>query len=204
MTLVDRLRTLFQAQGLSEEDRRIYSESKSARELIRDLERLLGTNRIEYEQRYEELQAVLQVIEEQRARLRTGHLLGIEADRLMDDLELRLPQQTFLVSRVKLLKTNMLVQHRLIGKIQEQETMALRGVSEDDADAILERARDELASYSRDIKAGDGAEEAVMAVDATVERAEREARRRRLLGETPVADTTESDREQAVSKPELE
>lgn len=205
MSIYDRLKKLFDLPQLSDEDRRVYSQAKTPAELVRGLEELCGRNRLEYDDRYAELAAVSRLLNEQLAQLHEGGLDAIGQDLLMDDIELRKMEQANLKRRVGTLKANMHVQLNLIGKIQEMETMRLRGFNETDVDAMLEQVEAEFGQYRRDLKAGEAGEPPASPDDAAAEAGERAARRRKLLGETePMVQVRGTTREPSARTPETE
>lgn len=205
MSIYDRLKKLFALPQLSDEDRRVYSEAKTPAELVRGLEELCGRNRLEYEDRFDELEAVSRLIASEREQLRVGGLDAIGQDRLIYDIELLVPKKAVLKSRVDTLKANMHVQLNLIGKIQEMETMRQRGFNEAEVDAILEQVESEIEKYVRDLKAGEASTPPEPSANPEAETAEREARRRRALGEAePKAEARGTVREPAGRKPETE
>lgn len=205
MSVYDRLKKLFELPQLSDEDRRVYSEAKTPAELVRGLEELCGRNRLEYDDRYDELAAITRLVASQREQLRAGGLDAIGQDRVMDDIELQVPKIAFLKNRVNTLKANMHVQLNLIGKIQEMETMRQRGFNEAEVDAIMEQVESEIEEYARDLKAGEASTPPEPSPNPETEAAEREARRRKLLGEPePKAQARGTVREPSGRKPETE
>ncbi|HXT69665.1 MAG TPA: hypothetical protein VN700_07915 [Vicinamibacterales bacterium] len=186
MKLLDRLKKIFQRASVPEDARRVYAESRSTEELVAGLERLFGTNRMEYDRLYTELAAVSKAIAAQKDKVRSGGLSAIEEDVTLDDIEIRQEHQARLRGRLSVLKGNLLLHQRLIGTVQDAQVREMRGISEEDVDAIVEAAQDAVASYERDMKAGEAAE-ASPVEDEAAEAARRVERRRKLLGEDPVA-----------------
>lgn len=186
MKLIDRIRKLFQRNGVSEEAQRIFDASKTTEDVISGLETLIGRNRIEYEQRYDELGAVSALIEKGRLALKSGATNGTDEDRLMDSLELHQEHLGSLKRSVTQLKTSLRLHYLLVGQLREAQAASLRGVSENDIDGILEQASDALAVHARDMAAA-AMTDTVVLHDGAAEDVVRAERRRQLLGEEPAA-----------------
>ncbi len=195
MSVMEKLRNLFQRTDLPDETRQLYQHAANPRDLIKGLEDLRGHNEIELRENEEELVRLEKAIALEEDSIRRGGLSPAEETIVLRRIERLQKQRANLGRRVSIYNENVNLHLNLIAKIQEMEAMRSRGVGEDQIDRLVEEVADHVEEYRRVGIAAESGSNLLAAVDESAERHRLEAIKKRIVG------VKEEPRMEAVEQP---
>jgi hypothetical protein len=195
MSVMEKLRTLFQREDLPDETRQLYLNSANPRDLIKGLETLRGRNEIELRENEEELIGIEKAILLEENAIRKGGLTPTEETIILRRIERLEKQRANLEKQVSIYNENVNLHLNLIAKIQEMEAMRSRGVGEEQIDRLVDEVEDHVEEYKRISIAAEGGENTVSAVDESAERRRLEEIKKRIVG------PKEEPKESTVNEP---
>jgi hypothetical protein len=192
MSILDHLRGLFRRSDMPDEVRRAFERARTPRDLLRELDRVLTENEVEYKDLERELERLEEKERLESAKIREGAVEGRQKRSTLLSIQRLRRQMDNLESRLRIYDRNMSLHQNLIGKIQEMEAMRLRGIDEKAIDKIVMEFEEQLEKYEETMSAGELAETA----ERTTAREERELAEieREILGK-PVPSKVETRRE---------
>jgi len=196
MSVMDKLRNLFQRTDLPDETRQLYQNSSSPRDLIKGLETLRGRNEIELRENEEELIGIEKAIIMEENSIRKGGLTPTEETIILRRIERLEKQRANLEKQVSIYNENVNLHLNLIAKIQEMEAMRSRGVGEDEIDRLVDEVEDHVEEYKRVSIAAESGTSTVSAIDESAERRRLEEIKKRIVG------APEAPRPQSVEEPQ--
>ena len=182
MSVMEKLKSLFQRSDLPDETRQIYLNAQNPRELIRGLELLRGRNEIDLRDSEQELIGLEKAASQEEELIRKGGLMRTEetiALRRIDRLE---KQRANLEKQVSIYNENVNLHLNLIAKVQEVEAMRSRGVSEDEIDRLVDEVENNVQEYKRVSIAAESGSTITSAVDEPAERRRLEEIKKRIVG----------------------
>jgi hypothetical protein len=182
MSVMEKLRNLFQREDLPDETRQLYLNSASPRDLIKGLETLRGRNEIELRENEEELIGLEKAILLEEDSVRKGGLTPTEETIILRRIERLEKQRANLEKQVSIYNENVNLHLNLIAKIQEMEAMRSRGVGEEEIDRLVDEVEDHVEEYKRVSIAAEGGANTVSAVDESAERRRLEEIKKRIVG----------------------
>ncbi len=182
MSVMEKLKNLFQREDLPDETRRIYFESASPRDLIKGLEALRGRNEIELREGEEDLIGMEKDIRLEEESIRRGGMSPAEETVVLRRIERLQKQLANLERQVSIYNENVNLHLNLIARIQELEAMRSRGVGEDEIDRLIERVAGSLQEYRRVGLAAEGGSVLQPAVDSSAERRRLEELKKKIVG----------------------
>jgi hypothetical protein len=182
MSLMEKLRNLFQGPGVPEETRQIYTDAKDPRELVQGLEQIRGRNEIDLRDSEQELIGLDKAIALEEASIRRGGLTRTEEDIALRRIDRLGKQRANLERQTSIYNQNVNLHLDLIARIQEMEAMRSRQVTESDIDGVVERVEDSLQEYKRVNIAAEAGSTIGSAVDESAERRRLDEIKKRILG----------------------
>jgi hypothetical protein len=193
MSIMDKLKALFQRADLPDETRQLYQNAANPRDLIKGLEILRGRNEIDLRENEEELIGLEKAIRQQEASIRKGGLTPTEETIILRRIERLGKQRANLERQASIYNENVNLHLNLIAKIQEMEAMRSRGVSEDEIDRLADDMESNVEQYKRVSIAAEDGSNTLSAVDESAERRRLEEIKRRIVGvnEEPEAPAVE-------------
>ncbi len=193
MSVMEKLKTLFQREDLPDETRQLYLNAANPRDLIKGLETLRGRNEIELRENEEELIGLEKGIILEENSVRKGGLTPTEETIILRRIERLEKQRANLEKQVAIYNENVNLHLNLIAKIQEMEAMRSRGVGEEEIDRLVDEVEDHVEEYKRVSIAAEGGANTVPAVDESAERRRLEEIKKRIVGvkEEPKVQTVE-------------
>ncbi len=183
MSVMEKLKSLFQRPDLPDETRQIYLDAENPRDLVRGLEALRGRNEIDLRESEKQLIGIEKAITLEEEVIRKGGLTKTEeiiALRRIDRLE---KQRANLEKQVSIYNENVNLHLHLIAKVQEVEAMRSRGVHEDEIDRLVDDVQDSVEEYKRVSIAAESSGTTASAIDESAERRRLEEIKKRILGE---------------------
>ena len=193
MSVMEKLKNLFQRADLPDETRQLYLNAANPRDLIKGLETLRGRNEIELRENEEELIGIEKAIILEENAIRKGGLTPTEETIVLRRIERLEKQRANLEKQVSIYNENVNLHLNLIAKIQEMEAMRSRGVGEEEIDRLVDEVEDHVEEYKRVSIAAEGGANTISAVDEPAERRRLEEIKKRIVGakEEPKAQTVE-------------
>ena len=182
MSVMEKLKSLFQRPDLPDETRQIYLNAENPRDLVKGLEVLHGRNEIDLRESEQQLIGLEKAITLEEEAIRKGGLtktVETIALRRIDRLE---KQRANLEKQVSIYNGNVNLHLHLIAKVQEVEAMRARGVHEDEIDRLVEDVQDSVGEYKRVSIAAEGSGTTASAIDESAERRKLEEIKKRILG----------------------
>jgi len=195
MSVMDKLKNLFQRADLPDETRQLYLTAANPRDLIKGLETLRGRNEIDLRENEEELIGLEKAIIMEENAIRKGGLTPTEETIILRRIERLEKQRGNLEKQVAIYNENVNLHLNLIAKIQEMEAMRSRGVGEEEIDRLVDEVEDHVEEYKRVSIAAEGGANIVPAVDESAERRRLEEIKKRIVG------VKEEPKAQAVGEP---
>ena len=182
MSVMEKLKNLFQSADLPEETRQIYNRAASPRELLKELEALRGRNEIDLRECEEQLLGVEKAIALEEQAVRRGGLTPTEETIALRRIERLQKHRANSERQAIIYNENVNLHMNLIAKIQELEAMRSRGVAEEEIDRLIEEVETSVTQYKRVGIAAESGAAASSAVDESAERRRLEELKRRILG----------------------
>jgi hypothetical protein len=183
MSVMEKLKALFQREDLPEETRQLYSKTDNSRDLVKGLETLRGRNEIDLREYEGQLLGIEKAIVSEEQSIRKGGLSSAEETILLRRIE-RLRKQRANIERQSLIyNENVNLHLNLIAKIQELEAMRLRGVSEDEIDSLVEEVEANVQDYKRVSIAAESGSAIAPAIDEPAERRRLEELKKQIVGD---------------------
>jgi hypothetical protein len=182
MSVMEKLKSLFQRPDLPDETRQIYLNAQNPRELVKGLEVLRGRNEIDLRESEQQLISLEKAISVEEESIRKGGLTKTEetiALRRIDRLE---KQRANLDKQVSIYNENVNLHLHLIAKVQEVEAMRSRGVHEDEIDRLVDDVEDSVEEYKRVSIAAESSNTTASAVDDSAERRKLDEIKKRIMG----------------------
>jgi hypothetical protein len=182
MSIMEKLKSLFQREDLPDETRQLYQNSANARDLIKGLEAQRGRNEIDLRDNEEQLISLEKAIGQEEESIRRGALTPTQETIILRRIERLEKQRANLEKQVSIYNENVNLHLNLISKIQEMEAMRSRGVSEDEIDNLVDDVQEHVEQYKRVSIAAEGSTNTSSAVDDSAERRRLEEIRKRIVG----------------------
>ena len=194
MSVMEKLRSLFQRTDLPDETRQLYQHAANPKDLIKGLETLRARNEIELRENEEELIGLEKAVALEENSIRKGGLTPTEETMILRRVERLEKQRANLGKQVSIYNENVNLHLNLIAKIQEMEAMRSRGVGEEQIDRLVDEVEDHVEEYKRVGIAAEDGSNMITAVDQSAERRRLEEIKTRIVG-------TKESRVQAVEEP---
>jgi hypothetical protein len=193
MSVMEKLKNLFQRSDLPDETRQLYLRAASPRDLIKGLGVLHGRNEIDLRDSEQELIGLEKAIGLEEESVRRGGMTPTEETIVLRRIERLEKQRLNLERQVSIYNENVNLHLNLIAKIQEMEAMRSRGVGEDEIDQLVEEVEDRVEEYKRVGIAAEAGSAMSPAVDESAERRRLAEIRKRIVGskEQPKAQIVE-------------
>ncbi len=182
MSVMEKLRSLFQRTDLPDETRRLYQDAASPRDLIKGLETLRAQNEIELRENEEQLIGLEKAVTAEENSIRRGELTPTEETIILRRIERLEKQRANLGKQVLIYNENVNLHLNLIAKIQEMEAMRSRGVGEDQIDRMVDEVEGHVEEYKRVSLAAESGSNMSTAVDESAERRRLEEIKKRIVG----------------------
>jgi hypothetical protein len=182
MSVMEKLRALFQSEKIPDETRQVYAKASTPRELIRELEGLRGRNEVELRENEQELIGIEKAILLEETSIRKGGLTATEETIVLRRIERLQKQRENLDRQVSIYNENINLHLNLISKIQEMDAMRSRGVAEDQIDQLVEDVEGHVEEYKRVSIAAESGTTVSSAVDQSAERRRLDEIKSRILG----------------------
>jgi hypothetical protein len=196
MSIMEKLKALFQGENVPDETRQIYQSASGTRDLVKGLETLRARNEIDLRDNEEQLIGLEKAIIAEENSIRKGGLTTTEEMIILRRIERLAKQRANLEKQVSIYHENVNLHLNLIAKIQEMEAMRSRGVSEDEIDRLAGDVEAHVEEYKRVSIAAEDGSSIVSAVDESAERRRLEELKKRIMGvkEEPPVQTAEAPR----------
>ncbi len=195
MSIMEKLKILFQREDLPEETRQLYPKAVNSRDLIKGLESLRSRNEIDLRENEEQLLGIEKALLNEEQSIRRGGLTPTEEMITLRRIERMRKQRANTERQALIYNENVNLHLNLIAKIQEMEAMRLRGVKEDEIDNLVEEVENSVQEYKRIGMAAESSSALSPAVDESSERRRLEELKKSIVG------TAEPDRRAAVEAP---
>jgi hypothetical protein len=182
MSIMEKLRSLFQREDLPDETRQLYQNSANPKDLIKGLEAQRGRNEIDLRENEEQLISIEKAIGLEEESIRKGGLTPTQETIILRRVERLEKQRANLEKQVSIYNENVNLHLNLISKIQEMEAMRSRGVSEDEIDSLVDDVQEHVEQYKRVSIAAESSANTVSAVDDSAERRRLDEIRKRIVG----------------------
>ncbi len=210
MSLLERIKGMFERPDLPEKTRRLFESAKSTEELLAGLDEMLTHNEVALREIDREMARLEAVERSESEKVRSGRVDGRSKRNVLYHISRLRKQMDLYEQRARIYRHNIEVHMRLIGRIQEMEAMRLRGVDEQQIEQIAvrfdetrERFEDAMhaaAALDTEVRFGQAREERelaaleaeIMAGAAPPERAPEQPQ----LAEEPMPPQREERREQ--------
>lgn len=183
MSIMEKLKNLFQRSDLPDETRQLYQNAANPRDLVKGLESLRGRNEIDLRENEEQLMALEKAIMVEEDSIRRGNLTPTQETIILRRIERLQKQRTNLDKQVSIYNENVNLHLNLIAKIQEMEAMRSRGVSEDEIDSLVNDVEENVEAYKRVSIAAESSADTISAVDDSAERRRLDEIKRKIMGE---------------------
>jgi hypothetical protein len=195
MNILDKLRNLFsRGGGIPDEARTVIENARSTRELLTGLDAVLTRNEMEFNKLKKEIDKVVGILSDEEAKVQDGDLQGRQKRYTLQYIKRLRSHLDNLDHRMTIYDKNINLHIQLIGKIQDMEAMALRGVDEKQIDKIIMEFEDQVGAYMDVVRAGEAGFEASTSI------AEKEDRALAAL-EKELIDSKKKEPELAVIEP---
>jgi hypothetical protein len=182
MSVMEKLKSLFQRPDLPDETRQIYLDAQNPRELVKGLELLRGRNEIDLRESEQQLIGLEKAVMLEEDAIRKGGLTKTEETIALRRIERLEKQRANLEKQVSIYNENVNLHLHLIAKVQEVEAMRSRGVHEDEIDRLVDDVEDSVEEYKRVSIAAESSNTTSSAIDESVEHRRLEEIKRRILG----------------------
>jgi len=191
MSLLEKLRGLFNRSEIPEEAKQIFDRAETPAELLRGLDALLTRNEIEFKELDREIQKLEAIEKAETAKIREGVCEGRQKRNALLYIQRLRKQMDNYENRLRIYDRNIKLQLDLIGKIQDMEAMKLKGVDEEHIDRILAEFEESLERYRETVGAAELVEGSLRATSAKEERelAQLEAE---IMGKAPEGPAAEA------------
>jgi hypothetical protein len=196
MSIMEKLKALFQGENLPDETRQLYQSASNPKELVKGLETLRARNEIDLRDNEEQLIGLEKAIIAEENSIRKGGLTAIEETIVLRRIERLGKQRANLEKQATIYNENVNLHLNLIARIQEMEAMRSRGVGEEEIDRLANDIEDNVEVYKRVSIAAEDGSNTVSAVDESAERRRLEELKKRIVGvkEEPPVPTVEEPR----------
>jgi hypothetical protein len=203
MNILEKIRNLFSRGGIPEEARDALKGARSTKDLLAGLDAVLTRNEMEFNKLKREIDRVVAILEEEEGKVKEGDLQGRQKRYTLQYVKRLRSHLDNLDHRMTIFDKNINLHIQLIGKIQDMEAMALRGVDEAQIDKIIMDFEDHLGRYMDVVTAGEAGFEASSSIS---EREDRELAKleRELKGETAAREQAAVEAQAMESAPEPE
>jgi hypothetical protein len=185
LSVMDKLKNLFQRAEVPDDARDIYLKAANSRELLKGLEAQRGRNEMELREHEDQLIALEKSLLLEEDRIRKGGLSPTEEATILRRIERYGNQRDSLEKLVGIYNGNVNFHINLIAKIQEMEAMRSRGVSEDQIDRLIGEVEENLEIYKRESLAGENTAQMPEAVNNSDERKRLAEIKNRIIGPGP-------------------
>lgn len=193
MSIMEKLKALFQGENLPDETRQLYQNASSTRDLVKGLETLRARNEIDLRDNEEQLIGIEKAVISEENSIRKGGLTPTEEMIILRRIERLGKQRANLEKQVSIYHENVNLHLNLIARIQEMEAMRSRGVSEDEIDRLANDVEEHVEEYKRVSFAAEDGSSTLSAVDESAERRRLEELKKRIVGvkEEPPVQTSQ-------------
>ena len=187
MNILDKIRNLFKGGGgIPDEARSVIQKAGSTRELLSGLDAVLTRNEMEFNKLKREIDKVVAILDEEEVKVQEGDLKGRQKRYTLQYIKRLRSHLDNLDHRMTIYDKNINLHIQLIGKIQDMEAMALRGVDEKQIDDIIMEFEDQVQKYMDVVTAGEAGFEGSTSIS---EREDRELAKleKEIVGEKAAA-----------------
>ena len=178
MNILDKIRKMFSRGEMPEEARSVIRDAKTTQEALAGLDSVLTRNEIEINKLKKEIDKVDGILQEEEGKVRDEKVLGRQKRYTLQYVKRLRGHLDNLENRMSIFDKNINLHIKLIGKIQDMEAMALRGVDEAQIDRIIMEFEDHVSKYMDVVHAGEAGFEASTTItdreDRDLARLERE------------------------------
>jgi hypothetical protein len=192
MNILEKLKGLFTREEIPEEARSAFSSAQSTGDLKAGIDAVVTRNEMESNKLKKEIDRVLAVLNEEEGKIRGGSLEGRQKKYTLQYIKRLRSHLDNLDRRMDIYDKNINLCIQLIGKVQDMEAMAMRGVDEQTIDRIVMEWDDQQEKFMDVVHAGEvGMEGSTLATsrDKELERLEKEI----LTGEAPAEEPEEKE-----------
>ncbi|MHC4597942.1 MAG: hypothetical protein ACYS47_02950 [Planctomycetota bacterium] len=156
MNILEKIRNLFSGGGgIPEEARSVIEKARSTRELLSGLDAVLTRNEMAFNKLKREIDKVVAILDEEEGKVQEGDLKGRQKRYTLQYVKRLRSHLDNLDHRMTIYDKNINLHIQLIGKIQDMEAMALRGVDEKQIDKIIMEFEEQVGEYMEVVHAGE-------------------------------------------------
>jgi hypothetical protein len=170
VTLLEKLKALFNRDEIPDEAKLIFDSAKTPADLLRGLDELLTRNEVEAKELNEEITKTEMLAQDEEDKVRTGNLPERQKRQALLHVKRLRKQMDNYEGRLRIYERNMNLHLNLIGKIQQMEAMKLGGVDESRIDQIVMDFEEKLEKYADIMNAAEAHEAKSTVVSAREER----------------------------------
>jgi hypothetical protein len=204
MKIMEKLKALFHRGDVPSEARDAFDSAGNTKDLLRNLDLILTKNEIEFNDLKSEIDRVDAILSEEEGKIKEGSAAGRQRRYTLQYIKRLRSHLDNLDHRMTIFDKNINLHINLIGRIQDMEAMALRGVDEEQIDKIILDFESHLGRYQDVIRAGESGFESTTNIAEREDR-DLEALEREILGKEKVASAEEKPaKEEAAIEPEEE
>ena len=198
MNILEKIRNLFSGGGgIPEEARSVIEKARSTHELLSGLDSVLTRNEMEFNKLKREIDKVVAILDEEEVKVQEGDLKGRQKRYTLQYIKRLRSHLDNLDHRMTIYDKNINLHIQLIGKIQDMEAMALRGVDEKQIDKIILEFEEQVVAFMDVVHTGEAGFEGATSI-AEREDKELAALEKELLEEKK---SKEGEAELAVIEP---
>ncbi|GEM_PF-3031957 len=182
MNILEKVKNLFRSEGIPDEAKSVLDGAQSTKDLLTRLDGVLTRNEMEFNKLKKEIDRVVAILQEEEGKIKDADLQGRQKRYTLQYIKRLRSHLDNLDHRMTIYDKNINLHIQLIGKIQDMEAMALRGVDEKQIDRIIMEFEDHVGKYMDVVHAGEAGFEATTSI---AEREDKELAKieRELLGE---------------------
>ena len=155
MNILEKLKSLFSREDIPEEAKSAFSGARSTQELLGGLDAVATRNEMESTKLKKEIDRVVAVLKEEEEKIRGGAAEGRQKKYTLQYIKRLRAHLDNLDRRMDIYDKNINLCIQLIGKVQDMEAMALRGVDEPTIDRIIMEFEDQMGKYMDVVHAGE-------------------------------------------------
>jgi hypothetical protein len=155
MNILEKLKSLFSREDIPEEAKSAFSGAKTTQELLGGLDAVATRNEMESTKLKREIDRVVDVLKEEEEKIRGGTAEGRQKKYTLQYIKRLRAHLDNLDRRMDIYDKNINLCIQLIGKVQDMEAMALRGVDEPTIDRIIMEFEDQMGKYMDVVHAGE-------------------------------------------------
>ena len=170
MNLLAKFTNLFSKGGIPEEAKNALEGARTTQELLTGLDAVLTKNEMEFNKLKKEIDRVVAILDDEEGKITEGDLKGRQKRYTLQYIKRLRSHLDNLDHRMTIYDKNINLHIQLIGKIQDMEAMALRGVDEKQIDDIIMEFEDHVNQYMNVVTAGEAGFEASTSISEREDR----------------------------------